>query len=93
MIYMIDDIINKLHVYKKYKGYRYRVQLFSKNTGCITDIKTTLNLDNNTILSLYNSSLEKDGILIRNIYKEPVPTFITRIILLLEYVVLGYCMY
>lgn len=90
---MINDIINKLHIYKKYKGYRYRVQLFSKNTGCITDITTNLDLDNNTILSLYKSSLEKDGILIRNIYKEPIPTFITRIILLLEYIFLGYCAY
>ena len=90
---MINGIINKLHVYKKYKGYRYRVRLFSKNSGCITDIKTDLDLDNKIVLLLYKSNLEKDGILIRNIYKEPVPTFITRIILLLEYVFLGYCMY
>lgn len=89
----MNDIINKLHIYKKYKGYRYRVELFSKTTGCITDIKTSLNLDDNTILYLYRNSLEKDGILIHNIYKEPIPTFITRIILLLEYIFLGYCVY
>lgn len=90
---MINDIIDKLHIYKKYKGYRYRVELFSKTTGFIGDIKTSLNLDDNTILSLYRNNLEKDDILIRNIYKEPVPTFITRIILLLEYIFLGYCVY
>jgi hypothetical protein len=90
---MIRKFINKLHIYKKYKGEIYRVCLFHKDTGRIFSVKTDLDLDNSILLSIYRNTLKKDNIDIHSISKEKIPTFTTRIILFLECLFLGYCAY
>lgn len=90
---MINKFISILSKYKKYKGETYCVDLVSKNTGHQFSIRTDLDLDNKMILPMYRQSLRDDGIIIRNIYKKPIPTFITRIILFLEYIFFGYYSY
>ena len=90
---VIKSAIDKLNKYKKFKGEIFVVTVRDIKSGTLTTIKTDLNLDNKGVMTLYRLSLLKDGIGICDVYKKPIPTFITRIILFLEYVFLGYCAY
>ena len=85
---VIKSAIDKLNKYKKFKGEIFVVTVRDIKSGTLSTIKTDLNLDNKGVMALL-----KDGIGICDVYKKPIPTFITRIILFLEYVFLGYCAY
>lgn len=90
---VIKSAIDKLNKYKKFKGEIFVVTVRDIKSGTLATIKTDLNLDNKGVMALYGMALLKDGIGICDVYKKPIPTFTTRIILFLEYVFLGYCAY
>lgn len=86
-----NSIMNKLHKYKRYKGNIFRVYMRSNDR--YFSIKTNLNLKNKHVLSTYKQCLKDENIQLLNFYEEPIPTLITRIILFLEYLFLGWCLY
>ena len=90
---VIKSTIDKLNKYKKFKGEIFVVTVRNIKSGTLATIKTDLNLDDKVSMALYRISLLKHGIEICDVYKKPIPTFITRIILFLEYIFLGYCAY
>ena len=81
-----------LDKYKKYKKDIFRVTIIKPNCTAF-DIKVDLDLDDKKILDAYRRSLNDAGIVLYRCHKEPLPTVLTRIILFLEYIFLGYCVY